>query len=741
MTRSTLAHTFSAAGRKAGFIHDENARTLTLHHPLIDAAWHWDERGRIDFSRFEHLPSGTSWLADEPPDPLFLLGVAGHGDRFNTFDDHRPVFLGTVDDVRVDEPAPRGCVQASLTIDLSRRPMPAGSTPSNDAMPFPDAPARVTVTWRVQAHPEHAVIRQWFEITNTGDETVTVTRLPVLLAGLRGSSAGFTAHSGLERRHRFRKQEGADWFAWRSLPLGSGVTGRVESGHRLAATWLGLTSEEGSGLFVGWESNSRAKCDYGDLHGTGACTVDVWLTPDYQLSPGQTLHGPAGFLGAADGDLDEVSYRTHRFVEDVIAQPVEDSRFPYVAFNSWGYGADIDDASMRACFERCKELGIELFVVDFGWEDPDWHPRQDRFPHGLAPLADAAHEAGMAFGIHLSFGNVSSLSTMFAEHPEWAHGPGQWAYLSEGEVYRLTLGNPATRDWIVDKLVEIVDETKVDYFLTDHFLWGEVNPDVQSMHATNDYLTVSEGFDIVLERLHERRPHVLFEHCDNGLGLPTFKMVAQHVTSIGPDAVGSQYERVGTWRLSRVLPPRYLDHYVTERLAPQIPFTDPFGDYEYRSQIFGGPMILMTDIMALEPGSDDWNALVRTIDLFKRIRRRVVEGKVLHLLEPQPYERVGDGWDGWDAIGSYHPGTDSAVILAFRLGGDLDTRVIPVHGLDPDSRYLITFEDRADRAERSGQEIMDEGITLSLPAPGQARNVDGLGLVRASEVIHLRAIG
>ncbi|HEV2073832.1 MAG TPA: hypothetical protein VGR29_09350, partial [Thermomicrobiales bacterium] len=321
-----------------------------------------------------------------------------------------------------------------------------------------------------------------------------------------------------------------------------------------------------------------------------------------------------------------------------------------------------------------------------------------------------------------------------------AYGPGQWAYLSEGNVYRLTLGNPAAREWMVEKLVEVVDETKIDYFLTDHFLWGQVNPDVQSMHATDDYLTVAEGFDIILERLHERRPQVLFEHCDNGLGLPTFKMVAQHVTSIGPDAVGSQYERVGTWRLSRVLPPRYLDHYVTERLAPQIPFTGPFGDYEYRSQIFGGPMILMTDIMALEQGSNDWNALVRTIDLFKRIRRRVVEGKVLHLLEPQPYERVGDGWDGWDAIGSYHPETDSAVILAFRLGGDLDTRVIPVHGLDPDSRYLITFEDRADRAERSGQEIMDRGIELSLPGPRQRRNVDGLGFVRASEVIHLEAI-
>jgi alpha-galactosidase len=267
-----------------------------------------------------------------------------------------------------------------------------------------------------------------------------------------------------------------------------------------------------------------------------------------------------------------------------------------------------------------------------------------------------------------------------------------------------------------------------------------VAPTVVDMHATDDYLTTAEGFDIVFDRVHRARPQVLMEHCDNGLGLPTFKMTAQHVTSIGPDAVGSQYERVGTWRLSRVLPPRYLDHYVTERHAPHVPFDKPFGDYEYRSQIFGGPMILMTDIMGLEEGSDDWNALVRTIDLFKRIRRRVIEGKVLHLLEPQPYERVGDGWDGWDAIGSFHEASDSAVILAFRLGGDRDERVIPVHGMNPGSHYRISFEDRSETSVRSGAEIMAEGIPLTLPGPGQARIVDDLGFVRASEVVHLEAV-
>jgi hypothetical protein len=715
------------------FTCNETARTLTLDHPLIAAEWAWNAHGRIDFRRFVHQPSGTSWLAGEQDDPLFLLGVAGYGDRYHPFDEPRAVFLGAIEDVQVNIPAARGCIEASLRINLAETPEEPQT--SHGYLPVP-----VTVTWHVQVHPDHAVLRQWFEITNTGDDELAITRLPVLLASLQVNANRLTAHSGLDRKHRFRKEEGADWFTWRTLPLAPGVTDTIETGHRQAATWLGLTTGDGPGLFLGWETNTRATCDYGDLHGTGACGIDLWLEPDYRLGPGQTLTGPAAFLGAANGDLDELSFRSQRFVEDVIAWQVEDARFPYVAFNSWGYGDRIDDASMRTCFEQCKKLGIELFVVDFGWEDKDWHPRTDLFPNGLAPLADAAHEAGMQFGIHLSFGNVSSLAHMFLDHPEWTAEKGQWAYLSEGEVHRVILGNPDARDWMVDKLVEIVDETKVDYFLTDHFLWGPVNPDAQEMTATGDYLTIAEGFDIILHRLHEARPDVLLEHCDNGMSFPSFKMVAQHVTSIGPDAVGSQYERVSTWRISRVLPPRYLDHYVCERLAPHIPFTEPFGDYEYRSQIFGGPMILMTDIMAMEEGSGDWNALVRAISLVKRIRRRVAEGKVLHLLEPQPVERVGDGWDGWDAIGSYHPASDTAVILAFRLGGDLDQRVIPVHGLNSQTRYRITFEDSPDQFERTGEDIMANGIELALPGDGRPRIVDGLGFVRASDVIHLEPI-
>ena len=47
------------------------------------------------------------------------------------------------------------------------------------------------------------------------------------------------------------------------------------------------------------------------------------------------------------------------------------------------------------------ELGLEMFHIDAGWFRGvgDWYPNPQKFPHGLAPIADDAHRHGLKFGI------------------------------------------------------------------------------------------------------------------------------------------------------------------------------------------------------------------------------------------------------------------------------------------------------------------------------------------------------
>jgi alpha-galactosidase len=700
-----------------GFSVDEVRMQVRLDAPSISATWSWNDAGQIVTTSLRQ-PDGSEWIDPAFPSQLYRPPIGEDG-----FNPPAPI-LG---------PTHRDLAPPNTTIlEDGRAHLAWTLTPVENPL---------QVTWHIEAFPAHPVIRQWIELTNTSPAVQLVERLPVFHGVFGGEPRSLTAHHGLERRGYLQRGEWPDWFTWSSEPLRTGQAARITSGYRKEATWLALTSlGDGPGLVFGWESNAEATCHYGDVNGDGSLVVSCALSPEYQLQPGATLTGPAGFILLAEGDLDELSYRCHQFVEDVLSWKADESRFPHVVFNSWGYGADIDESSIEFCLEICQKVGVEHFVVDFGWEDPDWHPLPDKFPNGLAPIADRVHAAGMLFGIHLSFGNLSSLSQAYRDHPDWGNGPGQWAYHREGQVHGLTLGNPATRDWLVDTLVRVADECKIDHFLTDHYLWGPVNTPTQELHATDDYQTIAEGFDQVLARFHALRPHVMIEHCDNGIGFPTFKMVQQHTTSIGVDALSSLKERVQTWRSSYVLHPRFLDNYVCDHDRNFKFIGEGLTDWDYRSHMFGGPLILMTSIKTLKEGSQDWAALTRGIDLFKRVRHRILTGKVLHLLEPQPMEQIGRGWDGWDAIGSYDPARDRAIVFAFRLGGTVDRRSIPFHGLREGSTYRVSNEDDSRVFSVTGKELMEQGLDWELPGNSDPRLPDPNGMVRGSAVIYLDAV-
>ena len=409
-------------------------------------------------------------------------------------------------------------------------------------------------------------------------------------------------------------------------------------------------------------------------------------------------------MGLYEGDVDDGCFATHRFVEEWLARPIPDDRFPYLMFNSWGYERAIDDSLAREAIGVSTKLGIELFVVDFGWEDADWFPLESTFPYGLAPLAELCHANDMKFGLHLSFANVSEKSLMYKEHPDWVYGDGCWAY-GQGKypVYALSIGVPEAREWIANKVVEVIDREKVDWFLTDTVLYGEVNPDKHDVVAEQQYLAAA-GFEKVLDKIYMQRPDVLIEHCDNGLTMPNYKMIAQHITSITCDNANAIDTRISVYNLSYFMPPRYLDKYQQEWRS----------HYANRSCMFGGPWILMMPIHTLEPDSQDWKELVDDIAIYKQYRSRIRDGKVLHLVAPgDPSDTT---WDGWDAIGSYNPTEDAAIVFVFRTRGEKEERVIPMKSLLPDHRYRVSFVDNGKSYEEIGSNIMREGIHLALDA-------------------------
>ena len=552
----------------------------------------------------------------------------------------------------------------------------------------------------------HAVTRHGGKVTNVGDQPLVIDDVAIAVLNLDAPPDQLTGLYGFDR---VKQGNLPTWFALHRYDGASAPELDFESrtgasGGLAAATWLLLERKDSRrGFVAGWETSAPTRCTLTRAEGHGL-QLRVVMPTACRLGPGESIEIPRAFFCLSEGDTDEVCFRTHRFVEGCLAWPVPDAAFPYLMFNSWGYGRAITDALARQALDLCTRLGVEVFVTDFGWEGPDWKPLPETFPQGLRPLSDLARAQGIKFGLHYSFGNVSSQSRMYREHPDWAYGQGLWAYgLDKYPVYRVSLGLPEARKWVIEQSIEVLDHNGVDWFLTDTWLWGITDPEKHPITA-DPHWRAAIGFEATMDAIHARRPGVLIEHCDGGLALKNYKMFQQHVTSVSCDNADAIETRLSVYDLSHFLPPRYLDKYQQEWRS----------HYANRSCMLGGPWILMMPIHQLEPGSRDWNELIEDIAVYKRHRARIRDGKILHLLRPD--DPANAAWDGWDAIGSYHPGDDAAIVFVFRTRGANRSRVVPMKDLRPEGTYRVTFTDTGRTYIASGAEIVGRGFTLELDA-------------------------
>ena len=180
--------------------------------------------------------------------------------------------------------------------------------------------------------------------------------------------------------------------------------------------WLGV--EVPDGRFFGgimWSGAWTALVSRGDEQvrmqmGLSGMSTDV--------QEGETLEMPHGFFGAvAGGDADMSAAMRDFIVRGVRAgRPFE----PSVVYNTWFvYGTGIDDSIAREEIDRNAALGTEVFVLDAGWYRGatsefdltsglgSWEVDEDRFPEGLASLAEYARSQGMRFGLWVEPGRTS----------------------------------------------------------------------------------------------------------------------------------------------------------------------------------------------------------------------------------------------------------------------------------------------------------------------------------------------
>jgi alpha-galactosidase len=438
------------------------------------------------------------------------------------------------------------------------------------------------------------------------------------------------------------------------------------------------------------------------------------------VRPGGHLTLPPVLLGCYQGSIDDGCNRLHRWAERWYLPPTNDGRLPLMNYNSWGREYRIDEGICRRMIDDAAAIGFEMFHIDAGWFRAvgDWRPDPKRFPHGLQPISDYAHEKGLKFGLWVAWtqggkvagGGPNVLSVVEPKMRGW-FPPEALASKKPKPLWRgvpCCLGSPAARQWCLEQLREIVRRDKLDMLEHDQTMIISECSSRDHDHTTSRVdagRSAANGYYEVYDALRREFPGLLFENCVGGGCTVDFGILRRcHFVNI-VESYDPLSNRKAFYDASFPLPPRTLEVYVGDKCPGSS--IDNFV-YMLRSGMLGW-CTLMIDTTRWN--SEQHEAARRQIEIYKRhLRPLIREGNLYHV-SPRPTD------DGWDAFQYHDPKRGTGAVLVFRAKSPSAQGAFRLDGLKPDAVYTLRFEDYdVSRAVATGRSLMRDGLSIHLPA-------------------------
>lgn len=462
-----------------------------------------------------------------------------------------------------------------------------------------------------------------------------------------------------------------------------------------------------------------------------------------RLHPGEAFETPVVFVGGFANGPDGAGNVLRRWVRTVLGNPEtwKNSSYPLVVNNSWGGGMAVDEGIALRMIQDSADLGVDMFHIDAGWFRGvgDWYPNPEKFPHGLAVIADDAHKHGLKFGLWVDWtqaGLSTQAGSLNARDPkvrDWmvTDVPADW----QPEPFKgqtIDLGVPEAKQWAQREVERIVTDYHLDMLEHDGYLvthgcdrsdhphavsdplnkcvyktWGAYF--VDSSNSTDvSYHAVRAYYDIY-SKMRQNHPGLLFEICNDGGRMVDFGSAAHGDYFSITDTYDPLSNRRAFYDTSHVLPAAMMESYVEKWPTPRI---ENFR-YMLRSGMMGW-LTIMTDTNAWSP---EQHAVAKEeVDLYKKELRPLIRDANLYHVAPRP-----DGVH-WDGVQYWDPDRSRGVVYSFRgtVEGE-NTHSYILKGLDAKGRYLLRFYDHtsSDRAV-TGQELMTQGLKVTLALPNSS---------------------
>jgi alpha-galactosidase len=459
-----------------------------------------------------------------------------------------------------------------------------------------------------------------------------------------------------------------------------------------------------------------------------------------QILSGATFETPTIFVGTFRGGPDAAGNILRRWVREVLNSPrtLRDPSYPTLVNNSWGSGMAVNEALAQRMVLESAQLGLEMFHLDAGWFRGvgDWRADPAKFPHGIAGIADFAHQHGLKFGLWIDWtqaGTSTEPGALNVHDPairDWliADPPAGWANKEPFKGITIDIGLPAAKAWAAGELERVVSDYHLDMLEHDGYLVAQGSargehpnsaPDPATLRVFEDSgFLMAEGSNStdvsdhatrayyeIYRQLRERHPDLLLEVCNDGGRMVDFGSAAHGDYFSITDAYDPLSNRRAFYDASFVLPPAMLESYVEKYPAPRI---ENFR-YVMRSGMMGW-FSLMLD-------SSQWTADQRAtakqeFALYKQMLRPLIREADLYHLAQRP-----DGVH-WDGIEYYSTTLKRGVVYAFRGSGGRPVHRYRLSGLKRDSHYRLTFQDHPSASRTlSGETLMQAGVDVRLALP------------------------
>jgi len=463
---------------------------------------------------------------------------------------------------------------------------------------------------------------------------------------------------------------------------------------------------------VGWSGQWKAEMRCAETPGGFSLRVTAGqeLT-HFKLLPGEQVRSPRMLVFFHEGESDASHARFRRLIYKHYAvkvggKPPDPLLFCNTCFTrGGGWLNECNEANQISLIRALAPLGVQAVITDAGWFTGgwpagagNWDADQAKYPRGLGPVAAAAKERGMVYGLWFEPERVAKGTAIDREHGAWVLR----LKATGGGDDLLNFGLPEVRRHFFDIVGRYMALPGFRVYRQDFNMdplrhWRDNDaPDRQGITE----MKYVEGLYAYWDTIRAAWPDAIMEECASGgrrIDLETIQRFRIHQKS--DHWFDNLTDQASLYALSRYLPNGLVS----------VPL-NRLDDYSFHSALASS---LITGWIADDPTFDTARAKA-IADTYRRVR---------HLLSGDWYGLTGYSRDEtkWLASQYHRDDLGEGMVLAFRrakCGGA--TLRVKLRGLDERAAYRVRSATSGPTRRASGRELMD-ALEISL---GQAPSSD-----------------